>query len=509
MNRRDFLKTVGVGAGAALIGGKVIEALAAPDLPGALGSVALADQRDPVAHILNRVTFGPRPGQVEAVKKMGVQAYLEQQLKPESIPDDASENRLGDYITLDMQPAELTAFAKQPAEVIAELDSATVMRAVYSERQLYEIMVNFWSEHFSIYHLKNQCKFLKTADDRDVIRKHALGKFRDLLGASTKSPAMLIYLDNAESEKKHPNENYAREVMELHTITIGNYTEDDVKEVARCFTGWTIQGLKGDNPGEFIFRPNLHDNDAKMVLGHAIAAGGGIQDGETVLDLLASHPNTAELISNKLCRRFIADDPPDAVVKAGAQAFLSSGGDIPSVLRVIFASQEFLNAPAKFKRPFEYLVSLYRVFNVELPAIQANDAKKRASLASLGILKGMGHLPFNHIEPNGYSDYASTWIVNMLLRWNAAIQTVYGQIPGSKIDLTGLAQSQGVDLNGRSVLAFYGQHLLGRPLTQAEQDTIWNFASKKGEPDLTTPAGRLQMRNAIAVIAASPAFQYR
>jgi uncharacterized protein (DUF1800 family) len=504
MKRRDFLKMVGVGTGAALVGGEIVNALAAPDFPHALQVSATVD---PVAHVLNRITFGPRPGQVEAVKKMGVQAYLEQQLNLAAITDDTAEQRLGDFITLDMTPAELLQFTGNPRQPIVELDTATVIRATYSERQLFEIMVDFWSEHFSIWHLKEQDKFLKTVDDREVVRKQAMGKFRDILGASAKSPAMLIYLDNAKSNKKHPNENYAREVMELHTVTIGNYTEDDVKEVARCFTGWTIEGLKGANPGEFVFNPKLHDDGEKTVLGHKIPAGGGIQDGETVLDILVSHPGTAHHIASKLARRFIADDPPENVVSAAADAFLKSGGDIPTVLRLIFAAPEFLVAPPKYKRPFEYLISLYRAFDVDI--VTEASGNKAKPLSGLGLLTNMGQLPFNRITPDGYTDYAAEWISNMLVRWNAAINLVFGSIPDTKVDLTALANSQNVELKPRSVLDFFAQHLLGRAMTQAELDTIWNFASKNGKPDLTTDAGRQRMRAAIALIAASPAFQYR
>src|SRR5260221_1398148 len=377
MNRRDFLKVMGIGTGAALIGADVAEALAAPDLPEALRSAATLAQQDPVAHVLKRVTFGPRPGQVDAVKKLGVQPYLEQQLAPQNINDDASEQRLGNYITLDMTPIELNALGKDQRQTIVELDSATIMRATYSERQLYEVMVAFWSEHFSIWHLKETDKILKTMDDREVVRKYALGKFRDILGASAKSPAMLVYLDNAGSIKLHPNENYARELMELHTLSVGNYSENDIKEVARCFTGWTVQGPRAANPGEFTFNAKFHDNDAKTVLGHTIPAGGGLQDGETVLDILASHPITAQFIATKLVRRFIADDPPESVVKAATQTYLSSGGDIPSVLRTLFAAPEFMIAPPKYKRPFEYLISLYRAFDVQLDPVDTGSPRQK------------------------------------------------------------------------------------------------------------------------------------
>lgn len=499
VNRRDFLKLMG--AGAALVSSPVLQALASPALPTTLRPPLAATEQDPIIHMLNRVSFGARPGQVEAVRKMGLQAFLDQQLDPASLDDSASEARLGDLITLDMTPAEMIAAGKTKRDVIIELDSATVMRAIYSQRQLFEVMVNFWSEHFSIYHQKGACDLLKTADDRDVIRQHAIGNFRDLLGASAKSPAMLIYLDNAESRKEHPNENYAREVMELHTVTIGSYTEQDVKEVARCFTGWSVRGLREQDAGSFIFRPRLHDNRQKTVIGHVIPAGGGIKDGEQVLDILAAHPNTAKHLASKLCRRFIADDPPAAVVERVAQTYLSTGGDIKSMLRVIFASDEFLNAPPKFKRPFEYMISLARAFDVD------NNGMLRPVV--LQQLKAMGHLPFDWVTPNGYSDYSAEWMDNLLLRWNLAIQMVYGTVRGMKIDVIKLARSNGAIMTARGVLDFYAQHLLGRPFSVPELDALWQFAARNGEPALNNPAGRRTLIDAIALIAASPAYQYR
>lgn len=501
MNRRNFLKMVGVGSGAALVGSPVIQALASEELPPVLMSPADANTRDPISHILNRITFGPRPGQVDAVKKMGIQAYLEQQLNPESINDDDSEKRLGDYITLDLSGPELYALGKDHGEAATELDSATVMRAMYSHRELYEVMVGFWSEHFSIYHGKGECRTLKTLDDREVVRKYALGKFRDLLGASAHSPAMMVYLDNAQSNKSHPNENYAREIMELHTITIGNYTETDVKELARAFTGWSIQGPKDPTPGEFMFRKNIHDDSAKTVMGHTLPAGGGLKDVETMLDVLASHPGTARHIASKLVRRFVADDPPQNVVDAAAQTFLSSGGDIKSVLRVIFASPEFAGAPPKYKRPFEYLVSLFRSFDMQV--------KGNLGLDILALFKSQGQLPFDHITPDGYTDNASWWMGNLLLRWNSTIHTIYSDYKNTKVDLFDQASKYGNATTARAVLDYFAQHLFGRVLSQVELDSIWSFTTRKGEPKLDTPDGKKILTDAIAILAGSPAYQYR
>ena len=362
-----------------------------------------------VMHVLTRLTFGPRPGDLERVAAMGVNTYIAQQLDPDAINDNALAQRLGKLPTLalatpalaeqynppkpppapsptptpapspspasaatveQMQPpaasasmpapasaqgnsksgamkqvtdgmkpadtqaakppsAKPTPTPKNPQQVVTELQRAALLRAVYSERQLYELTVDFWENHFSIYAQKDADRWLLTSFDRDAIRPYAFGRFRDLLGATAHSPAMLFYLDNWQSSvlRKYPatkdkparqtggiNENYARELMELHTLGVdGGYTQRDVQEVARCFTGWTIR--KPNEEGLFVFNPAAHDNGEKVVLGQRIPAGGGIADGERVLDILAHHPSTAHFIATKLARRFIGDDPPASVVK--------------------------------------------------------------------------------------------------------------------------------------------------------------------------------------------------
>jgi uncharacterized protein (DUF1800 family) len=434
-----------------------MQALAAPAAIRAAQAAA-----DPTWRALNRLTFGTRPGQVSAVQQSGLPAWIAQQMDYEKIDASASEARLGEFPTLDMTPTELIKFkGAQQGDVIRELDHATILRSIYSPRELYEVMVNFWSEHFSIWHQKEAVKVLKTVDDREVVRKFAFGKYRDLLGASAKSPAMLIYLDNAESNKKHPNENYARELMELHTITIGQYSEEDVKEVARCFTGWTIANLKEEDAGSFRFIPRLHDDGEKKVLGRVIPKGGGIQDGETVLDMLAAHPGTAELIANKLARRFVADTPPDAAVQAGKAAFISSGGDIRATVLAILNTPEFASAPPKFKRPYEFLTSLFRALNAEI---------EKPTPQLLQLLRNMGHLPFDWITPDGYSDFSANWEGNMLARWNLAINTVSGKTAGVKVDLTTLVRSQGVALEPEPIVQYFAQQLYGRAMLRNEYD---------------------------------------
>ncbi len=334
----------------------------------------------PVVTALNRVSFGPRPGDFERVQQIGVDAYIEEQLHPEAIDDSAVEQRIATlYPTLAMSSGDLIqnypqqprpvvqkmskldrlelllsglglnpVMTANPAEVVNQLQEATMMRAVYSQRQLEQVLVDFWSDHFNIYAYKNDDRWLKTVDDRGVIRQYAFGKFKDLLQASASSPAMIEYLDNRENVKGNANENYARETMELHTLSVdGGYTQKDVQELARAFTGWTIQGPKRvdafggmdySNAGTFFFDPKKHDDGTKQILGVNLPANGGMDDALKIIDVLARHPSTAQFISTKLVRRFVADDPPAALVQRAAQTFTQSDGDIRAVLSMILHS---------------------------------------------------------------------------------------------------------------------------------------------------------------------------
>lgn len=305
-------------------------------------------------------------------------------------------------------------------------------------------MVNFWENHFSIYVNKDANRYLMTTFDRDTIRPFAMGRFRDLLGATAHSPAMLFYLDNWRSSVPRPyaatatrpagvdggiNENYARELLELHTLGVdGGYTQKDVQEVARCFTGWTIQ--KPNEEGLFLYRPGLHDNEEKTVLGHKILSGGGISDGERVLDIIASHPSTARYIATKLARRFIADDPPEAVVKRAAAVFLKTDGSIKETLRSILTSPEFSSPTyyrAKLRSPFEYVAASLRALNAE------TDADRPV----LDVIARMGQPIFGRVSPDGYADRADQWLSAgaMLNRFNFANALVTNRVKGTKIDL--------------------------------------------------------------------------
>ncbi len=553
------------------------------------------DQR--ILHVLNRLGYGARPGDVERVKAMGIENYINQQLHPEGISDPVAEGKIKDrnLSTLSMTTAELYEKFPQPGQLLrklqqqgalpsdlaaardnrvkgganaspnagdtkkngeamtpettpqgdtakndpakvnnapsanpldnekyreaireyyqknglqppqritAELQASRILRAVYSERQLNEVMVDFWTNHFNVFMNKGADRWLLTSYDRDTIRPHAMGNFYDLLLATAESPAMLFYLDNFQSvspnarlgngpngnpmrrgqagrdpllellrgarnprlmtnnpqqqrpqqqqQRRGINENYARELMELHTLGVdGGYTQKDVQEVARCFTGWTIFAPRGggaaaqaimagsradmlrDNAGKFFFNPRAHDDGEKIVLGHKIPAGGGAKDGLVVLDILAHHPSTAKFIATKLARHFVMDDPSPALIDRVAAAFTKSNGDIRETLRAIFFSPEFNSAEAyraKIKRPFELTISAIRTLGADTngaPGIHQWIAR-------------MGQPLYGFQTPNGYSDTAENWVNTgaLLERLNFGLALASNRIPGTRVDLS-------------------------------------------------------------------------
>ena len=413
-----------------------------------------------VIHFLNRTSFGPTREEVGKVNRLGVRAYLEEQLRPAEISDSLVEEKLAGLKTMRLSSRELIELYPPPRQqagqqemmgqqqmqgprtVILELQQARLLRSVYSQRQLYEIMVDFWSNHFNVFSAKGADRWLTTAYDRDTIRPHALGKFRDLLLATAQSPAMLFYLDNwlsanpntpaarmggPNNPRRGLNENYARELMELHTLGVdGGYTQRDVQEVARCLTGWTIRQPRGE--GSFYFEPRIHDSGEKIVLGNRIPAGGGMEDGLRVIDLLAQHPATARFVSLKLARRFIADEPPPSLVNKAAEAFSKSAGDIPTVLRALIDSPEFYSPDtyrAKVKKPLEFVASALRTTGTEV----------QLSHQLLRYLGRMGEPLFLAQPPTGHPDVAASWTSpDMLLtRMNFATDLIANRIPGSRI----------------------------------------------------------------------------
>ncbi|MCX6951931.1 MAG: DUF1800 domain-containing protein [Verrucomicrobia bacterium] len=463
---------------------------------------------DAVSHALNRLTFGARPGDHARVTAMGVAAFIEEQLAPAKIDDWVCERVIRHELASLAEP-ESTLFprkgdANDPLQqifpamkdkgarvgdlyefkdkvLLEELTRGTLLRAVLSERQLFEVMVQFWSDHFNIDPSKAEAKWLKTADDRDVIRAHALGNFREMLRASAVSPAMLWYLDGRVNRKSQPeekpNENYARELLELHTLGVhGGYTQQDVMEVARCLTGWTVRDRKKFFKGRVEFQARQHDDGAKRVLGVDIPAGQGARDLDRVLEIVVAHPSTAKHVAWKLCRRFIADEPPPAAVEATAAAFAKSGGDVAATLRVLFATEEFLQPETrggKFKRPFHFVVS----------ALRATNAETDAGKPLVDFLLRLGHAPFRYTTPDGYPETATHWQNTLLWRWNFAAALAENRIKGTRVALEELTTKVGGD---DAMMAT----LLGRRPNAVEREAFHQSGA------------------GVALLVASPAFQH-
>ncbi|WP_395402082.1 DUF1800 domain-containing protein [Pseudoduganella sp. UC29_106] len=373
-------------------------------------------------HVLNRLAYGPRPGDIERVTQMGVQRYIDEQLDPPPLPA-ALAQRLDGLQTQKLTAGQaleefqqVRAMAKEDkdaaqdmrretvAKLVAETAEARLLRAVESPRQLEEVMVDFWFNHFNVFQGKGQDRVLVSSYERDAIRPHVFGKFRDLLAATAKHPAMLHYLDNWVSKADGLNENYARELMELHTLGVDNgYKQKDVTELARMLTGWTYAPRRMVQRNEtFVFDPKRHDNGTKQWLGMTIAPRGQAE-GEMALDVLAAHPSTARRISAKLAQYFVADEPPPALVERMARTWRDTGGDIRSVLRTMFTSPEFMDqaaANAKFKTPYQFVVSAARA-----SAAPVTDVKPM-----LGTLSRLGQPLYGCQTPDGYKNTQDAWL---------------------------------------------------------------------------------------------------
>jgi uncharacterized protein (DUF1800 family) len=528
-----------------------------------------AGERERALHVLNRLGFGPRPGDVDRVLATGIDAWIEQQLHPERIADRAVEVRLQAFPTLRMSDREIwqTYYApllearreqkrlasmqtekdagdetqegavrklrakippaQRPVRLIEELSAQRVIRAAESERQLDEVMVDFWFNHFNVFSGKGVDRVFLTGYERDVIRPHVWGHFEELLLATAKSPAMLFYLDNARSvaeaanRPQRPNfragavrrnrgfsdgamrpdrtpeaqqrargglnENYAREIMELHTLGVdGGYSQKDVTELARVFTGWTI--ARPEEGGGFVFRSRLHDSRAKTVLGIHFAAGGGIEEGEKMIRMLAHHPATARHIATQLCQRLVADDPPKALVDRVAKRFLDTDGDLRQTVKAVVESPEFRDPhyfEGKVKSPFEYVVS----------AVRAVDASIDNPLALVRQIAQIGEPLYGAQPPTGYSDAGSAWMNSgaLLSRLNFSLSMAAGKVPGVHVDVAKLIPAG----EGDSVKAL-ANALTGRSLSETSMRVVRERIAADGNAEFPTIAG---------LILGSPEFQ--
>lgn len=550
-------------------------------------------------HLLDRITFGAGPGDVERVMKLGWEKYLDEQLHPDRISDTALDEKLKGIESIHLSNAELANYYpppqviqkalkekgmevpdfanganaptgqseqdqqanlakrreiqkvlkemgyKQPQQVALELQQSKILRAVYSNRQLQEVLTDFWFNHFNVFLQKGADRVLTTTYERDVIRPNAFGKFENLLRATAESPAMLFYLDNWMSAapnaqamqrreqfakalerrqarlgdkmteqqkeqmlnaqgkiKKAPrglNENYAREIMELHTLGVdGGYTQKDVQEVARCFTGWTLKQPR--NGAEFFFNPMIHDDGEKIVLGKKIAAGGGQKDGYDVIHLLATHPSTAKFISIKLARKFVNDNPPEALVQRMVETFKKTDGDIGQVLRTMFTSSEFFateNYRAKIKTPFEMTVS----------AVRAIGADTTGGPQFHRWIAQMGEGLFMAQPPTGYPDTAEHWVNTgaLLERMNFALALASNRIPGTRANLSSLVPDAGT-LPPAQLVDRYAKLLLKGELSPQSRSTIDKSLNEqllaKNDGSKTTDAAKV-----VGLILGSPEFQ--
>jgi uncharacterized protein (DUF1800 family) len=482
--------------------------------------------RDSALHALNRLAYGPRPGQIDSVARHGVLRWIERQLEPERVRDDRVVERERAFRLLEYDREELAArYAealqerrrmqremartgdttrprgggggggagpmREFRELGGELQQLAVVRAALSERQLREVMVDFWTNHFNVFVGKGADRFLTPSYIEETIRPHALGRFEDLLIATAKSPAMLFYLDNAQSiapgsspplaarrrggqgARTGINENYARELLELHTLGVdGGYTQQDVMEVARILTGWGIE--RPQRGAGFAFHDWAHDRGEKAALGVRFPAGHGMDEGVRLLKLLAGRHATMHHVSRKLCTRFVADEPPDGCVDAAVDAWHRTGGDLRAVLRAIFTSPDFWAPQAlrsKVKTPFEFVISAVRAVGAE-----PDETPRLAQ-----VVARLGQPLYLQPAPTGYPETQAQWVNSgaLLARMNASVALAAGRVPGITTNLDPVVpltvdRSQLVDL--------VNERLLGGTMSARTRAVILEQLSSIGDP---------------------------
>lgn len=443
-----------------------------------------------MARLVNRMTFGLTPQEHSLALSLGRAAYIEYHLHPQQIADPGVEQRIEvDYRWLNLAAPSLVPFTGE--QLITWLVEARVIRATFSTRQLFERAVEMWTDHFNIYIRVEQLPAMKVVHDRDVIRAHALGRFHDLLVASAMSPATLAYLDNRSSRAGNPNENFSRELMELHCMGPGGgFSQQDVREVARCFTGWTLfSPFDGADALTFQFDPNIHDYGSKTVLGHVIPANGGIEDGFRVLQILAEHPATAQHIARKLLVEFWGYDPPARLVGDVARVYLRSGGDIREMIRAILAEHIWPSPTPKLKRPLHLFCSALRAVGAALPTPDV----VRTRLAEAG------HVPFHWAPPNGYPDRLSAWAGSLLARWNFATDLAAGAY-GAAVPFS-LQALLGAGLSPAAVVDAIAHRLHAGEMPATERNSLLEWLGP-------APIPESRLREALGLALSMPAFQW-
>ncbi len=460
------------------------------------------EYRDPLLALVHRITLGFSQAEYEHAQALGYDDYLEEQLDERSIDDSAVDARMTEFPSLGMSPRQiLDNYAQTPSVPFFQLKGATLVRAVHTRRQLWERMVEFWNDHFSINHQKTTMFALKNEDDLLVERTHALDTFPELLRASASSGAMLLNLDNWLNFAGAPQENYARELLELHTLGVhGGYTEQDVREVAKCFTGWTLN-LDPFSPdylrSEFV--ESLHEPGDKVVLGVTIPASAPAENALHVLEILSTHPSTARFISRKMIVWLLTETPPSWLVERVAQVYLDTSGDIKSMIRAILAKENIQLPGAaigpKFRRPGHLMTSLLRGLgaNVDDPFF------------SLHYLSFMGHSPFDWPDPNGYPDRVEAWGRSLLPRWTFACNLMAGDILDITLPLPAilaLLRIDGPD-DGEGLARRINHRILGRTLARDEERSLQAFID-----GLAGPLTWAEVYQAIALGACMSGYQW-
>lgn len=524
--------------GPAFRGDDVATWLRRPGVAWAAGRTRPMPPPSAARHLLARATFGQRPGEAARVEAMGAAAWLDAQLAGD-VARSAGADAGVDAALAPLETLRWTAEKIHDtsgdlatrARIRDELVAATLYRMVHSPHQLFEVMVDHWAGHFSVY-MDDYHMMMQTVADRDVLRRHALLAFRPMLHADAADVAMMQYLNTPQNTRRGPNENYAREVMELHTLGVGGgYTEADVKNVARCFTGWN----RADATWRFEFRTDDHDPGPKTVLGAPIRSK-GVDEGHEVLDRLVDHPSCALHVARRLCRRLVADAPPDALVARVAAAF-GRDGDIAAMLRAILTSSEFAAAvvdrgpagaagggsgggdgaaagdggPAKIRRPMEHWAAVLRGLGADAGFLLSIPKDGDYTGRPERYLQLMAHMPFRWRSPDGYPDVGRRWngAHIMLSRWNFGLAAAENRLGGVDIDLVEQMAADAVPGEAAAIVDYWADRLLPRPLLPSDRAVLVEDVAAGGTGRVTAAEAAERVPMVVALLIDSPYFQWR